>query len=129
MGKKKTTVHRKNISLSREGEKNPAYRNGITKSSSGYWLVLKPNHPNANINNRVALHRLIVEESLGRYLKKDEYVHHIDFDVENNNLENLHVIGIKKHSALHGQVNKIFGQLVKEGIVVFNKKKGRYERG
>lgn len=128
IGKKKTEEHRRNISLSKKGKKNPAYKNGMTKDSHGYWLVLRPNHPNANINGRVALHRLIVEERLGRYLKKEEHIHHVDFDINNNDFENLYIASNKKHQGLHGKLNKLIGKLVKEGIITFNRTKGRYEK-
>lgn len=38
------------------------------------------------------LHRLIMEEHLGRLLEKNEHVYHIDGDHRNNDIENLVLI-------------------------------------
>ncbi|MHA1402004.1 MAG: HNH endonuclease, partial [Candidatus Heimdallarchaeaceae archaeon] len=82
-----------------DGQNNPNYgkygkyasnwRNGKTKNNKGYVLVLKPEHPLANNNGRIYEHRLIMEEKLGRYLTKDEVVHHINNKKDDNRIENL----------------------------------------
>ena len=41
---------------------------------------------------RIYLHRFIVECYIGRKLKKNEIVHHIDGNVLNNNIMNLEVM-------------------------------------
>jgi hypothetical protein len=76
----------------------------------------------------VALHRLVVEKYLGRYLKKEEHIHHIDFDIENNSVDNLYIVNNKKHQKLHKEIGKLIAILLKEKIVIFNKEKGKYEK-
>ena len=51
--------------------------------------ILKPSHPGADANGYVREHRLVMEEKLGRYLRPEEVVHHIDGDPANNAPENL----------------------------------------
>lgn len=42
-----------------------------------------------------------MEKHLGRYLRDDEIVHHIDGDITNNNIENLLLTNQKKHTKHH----------------------------
>ena len=65
---------------------------------NGYVLAKAPYHPNANSRGYVAVHRLIMENKLGRYLdKRTELVHHIDGNRENNSIDNLKLITPKEH--------------------------------
>jgi hypothetical protein len=65
---------------------------------NGYVLAKAPYHPNANSRGYVAIHRLIMENKLGRYLdKRTELVHHIDGDRENNSIDNLKLTTPKEH--------------------------------
>jgi len=127
-GVKKTKEHKKNISLSKKGNKNPSWNGGRHKESHGYWVISKPGHPFANCNGLVFEHRLVAEKHLGRYLTKEEVVHHIDFDPENNDWNNLYISNRSKHSKLHREINKIIIKLLKQGIVSFNRERGIYEQ-
>lgn len=49
----------------------------------------------------VAVHRMLVESSMGRYLLPGEQVHHIDRNKINNKLDNLKVLSINEHRRLH----------------------------
>lgn len=46
-------------------------------------------------------HRLVVESSIGRKLREDEIVHHINGDPKDNRIENLKVMTQKEHAKLH----------------------------
>jgi len=55
-----------------------------------WYIIQKTNeHPNKNKRGYVAEHRLIIENSLDRYLEKKEVVHHINNNRADNNLSNL----------------------------------------
>lgn len=54
-----------------------------------YKEIYAPNHPNARSNGCVLEHRLVAEHNIGRPLKGEEVVHHIDEDRTNNNPNNL----------------------------------------
>jgi hypothetical protein len=72
------------------GEKNPMWKGGQTVDKHGYILVRAPEgHPFANRHGYVRLHRLVMEQKLGRYLRPEEVVHHIDGNPQNNDPENL----------------------------------------
>lgn len=63
---------------------------GGTKVVKGYAYARTPGHPMASKHGAyVAVHRLVMEEKLGRYLKPGEAVDHIDGDRMNNSPENL----------------------------------------
>jgi hypothetical protein len=49
-------------------------------------------------------HRVVAEEMLGRSLRPDEVVHHIDGDKTNNSPSNLAVMTRKEHAALHAKL-------------------------
>lgn len=55
--------------------------------------------------------RKIMEEHLGRKLKKKEAVHHVDGNPKNNNISNLMVLTSSQHSKLHWKERKV---LIKE---------------
>lgn len=60
-----------------------------------------PDHPNATKNGYVLMHRVIMENHLGRLLGKDEVVHHKDHNKFNNSVDNLEVMDKNAHLALH----------------------------
>lgn len=47
------------------------------------------------------MHRVVVENAIGRLLEPDEEVHHEDEDKHNNELSNLKIMTPGKHAQLH----------------------------
>ena len=56
-----------------------------------YKELYLPNHHRAKANGCVDEHIILAEKKIGRPLKKDEVVHHIDENKLNNSLDNLMV--------------------------------------
>lgn len=63
----------------------------------GCVRVYCPDHPKANTWGYVYEHRLIMEGVLGRFLEKDEHVHHKNSLRWDNRLENLEILRASDH--------------------------------
>jgi len=82
------------------GDKNPHYNEGQHINSYGYISVLIPGPG----RSRYALeHRLRMEQSLGRKLKRGEHVHHRNGIKTDNRLDNLLLISHSDHSKHHAK--------------------------
>ena len=55
----------------------------------GYILLRIKDHPNSNPNGYIREHRVVLEESLGRLLRREELVHHVNGVRDDNRIENL----------------------------------------
>lgn len=73
---------------------------------SGYRYIYSPNHPYGT-KCYVAEHRLVLENKLGRYLKPEEVVHHINGDKLDNRTGNLIVLSNSDHHKLHAYMSTI----------------------
>ena len=51
-------------------------------------------------------HREIVERQIGRKLRSDEHIHHIDGNPRNNKLENLKIVSPAEHVRIHKPARK-----------------------
>jgi len=74
-------------------------------SSVGYnykciWIGEKGNR------RKVAIHRLVMEQYLGRPLTDKEIVHHKDDNIYNNSIENLELTTREDHLNIHGTHGK-----------------------
>jgi len=84
---------------SRSGKNHYRWNNGRTKHKDGYVLILMPEHPKAIGGRYVLEHRIVVEKSLGRYLKTDEIVHHRNGIKDDNRIENLELMSRAEHTS------------------------------
>ena len=71
----------------------------ISKGDYLYALVLE--HPNCTKNGYVLMHRVVMENHLGRLLNANEIVHHIDHNKHNNDISNLEVMTNREHARNH----------------------------
>lgn len=68
----------------------------------GYrYCRTEPPHPNRNTKGLYPLHRVLMENKLGRLLSYNELVHHKDGNKSNDSIENLDVISRGDHTVLH----------------------------
>lgn len=104
-----------------KGKESPHYR-GERLRHNGVWdYDIEGNYR--------PVHRMVMEEHLGRKLDDSEIVHHIDGDNTNNNVDNLYICSKGKHSELHLNLIKLIKPLISVGIVKFNMEKGEYYIG
>ena len=71
------------------------------KRQDGYIKVYVPDHPHARADGYVLKHILVIEREIGRYLEKDEVVHHINHIRDDNRLENLRLMNKREHISMH----------------------------
>lgn len=62
-----------------------------------------PLHPKRNAKGLYPLHRIILENKLGRLLKDKEEAHHVDEDKTNNEPDNIELKTKSQHAKLHNQ--------------------------
>ena len=73
-----------------------------------YLCEFSPGHPRATKEGYVRTHILVAEKKLGRYLKSEECVHHIDENKYNNHPDNLKVFKtVADHSAFHKGIDAV----------------------
>jgi hypothetical protein len=61
-------------------------------------------------------YRQVMEEKIGRKLKREEIVHHIDGDSCNNDIKNLKIVSAKEHNSYKKRTKEEWDQLIKEAI-------------
>jgi hypothetical protein len=99
MGKRgKTGEH----NIGRKRHKSNSWKGGKT-ITHGYVYVYHPNHPNSTINGYVLESKYFMSKTIGRAIKNNEIIHHIDGNIKNNNLENLQLMSRSEHAMWHGK--------------------------
>lgn len=114
-----------------KGDRNASFKGEcLVKRNNGNTdiFVYAPDHPYANKNGRVTLHRLVVEENYNHFnikyfeeingkiiLRKDSHVHHINGNHDDNNIKNLMPVTRSEHRSIHNN----------EVIIVRDDKTGR----
>lgn len=91
-------IEKLNRSLSRKGI---LFKNGRRKSSKGYVMILKKDHPRADKCGYVFEHILVAEQKIGRLISREESVHHINGIKNDNRPENLMIMKNGEHTRLH----------------------------
>lgn len=100
------------------GPNNPNWRGGrLDHRRDGRVVVYAPENPNSNLygGTHILEYRLLVEKKIGRYLRSDEIVHHIDRDTTNNSPDNLSVMTLSEHAREHakGRQDPVSGRFMK----------------
>jgi len=102
------------------GDKHPNWKGGKPQIYGGYKWIYKPDHPKAH-KNRVREHILVAEKMLGRYLKPDEIVHHIDFNKLNNDPDNLFIFkDASNHQKVKASLFKLISHMIDKRIIKFD---------
>lgn len=87
------------------GERSGHWKGGSTIGSDGYLLIYSPSHPFKDHHGYVREHRLVMEKKIGRYLRREEDVHHLNGNKLDNRIENLELLNHGKHMALTNKID------------------------
>lgn len=72
-----------------QGEGHWNWKGGRAVHDDGYIYLRSPDHPHKTSTGYVLEHRLVMEASIGRFLRPEEVVHHRNKDKHDNRLDNL----------------------------------------
>lgn len=89
-------------SRSYKGTGNPRWRDGRSANPEGRVLVYCPGDPHATLSagKYAYRYRLVASEKIGRPLRSDEVVHHVNGDKTDDRPENLVVLSQSEHMRL-----------------------------
>ncbi len=117
--------------------KKPWRRYKGYRINRGYKQIWAPDYPRSKhrgwCNGYVAEHIMLMEGYIGRALKEDEVVHHIDENRLNNSLENLQLMTATEHRK-HHTIGRKFSEEHKRRISESKKgrgigiKRGKYKK-
>ncbi|HEX9504160.1 MAG TPA: HNH endonuclease [Patescibacteria group bacterium] len=71
------------------GKEHPHWNGGKWTDHQGYIHLRLPNYPQSNPRGYYREHRYVMEQHLGRFLKRSEHIHHINGNKQDNRIENL----------------------------------------
>lgn len=103
----KTGKTHKGIPMSENNKKRISEANCIKGighkkvDKKGYIKIYFPDHPKSTKDGYIMEHDLVMECYIGRWLKKDEVVHHKNHITNDNRIENLQLLTKSEHARLH----------------------------
>lgn len=119
--KKGYTPYNKNLPSNLQGH----WKGGRIIEKEKYVLIKNNIHPYCNNKGYVREHRLVMEKLIGRYLKPEEVVHHINGDPADNRIDNLQLFANESEhecSVPHRYGKFIYKNRKKEYYREYNKK-------
>lgn len=75
---------------------------GLYYGYDGYIVMNKT----SDGRKQIKYHRYLMEQKIGRILRDDEIVHHIDENKLNNDINNLQIMTRSEHNIIHGFLKK-----------------------
>lgn len=103
-----------NRSNARKGEKSASWRGGASKTSKGYITVYMPEHPRADNKGYVLQHIAVFEKETGITIPDNCCIHHLNFDKQDNRIENLCLMLTSAHTSFHNQSHPMSNETKKK---------------
>lgn len=128
IGKSRPSTSERNRKLF--GEQHPSWKGGRYVDRHGYIMVnVKSgrNESESGWNNYRKEHVVVMEKEIGRKINgRKEVVHHIDGQKTNNLISNLWLTDFSGHKNAHNSLQILGYQLIRKGLIVFDKNTGEY---
>lgn len=83
------------------------------RSHDGYVSIYYPDYPSSTKEGRVLEHVYVMEQAIGRRLRPEECVHHINHIRTDNRLENLQLMTRSEHARMHSLERSLIKKEVK----------------
>ena len=100
-------VCKPNISSFKSGANNKFWKGGIRRRGEGYVRKFNPNHPFCDNEGYIYQHRFVIEQYLGRLLKKNETIHHLGKKNDNRLKKLMCFISHSAHMRFHYKPNNV----------------------
>jgi hypothetical protein len=84
-------------------EKHGRWKGGKFVGTRGIIYIKVENHPHKTKQGYVLEHILVMEKHLGRLLRVNEVIHHLNHNPSDNRIENLKLMTKSSHGSLHGK--------------------------
>ncbi len=109
------------------GENHHNWKGGRIVKGDGYIGIWKPEHSRADKQGYVYEHTLIVEQKKGRELYKNEEIHHINLNKQDNDINNLFLCTHKEHLEIHRSIEALIPIFLQKNIIYFDKENKKYK--
>jgi ribosomal protein L40E len=92
--------------LGKKGIEHPAWKRGYRIDQDGYIKTYAPDHPWPRRGGYIFEHVRLMELAIGRRMRVEEVVHHINENRQDNRLDNLEIMTTSNHSIHHRSKDK-----------------------
>ena len=94
-------------SAAMKGKSSGNFKGYRRKTSKGYITLYRPGEDGADKNGLIMEHRYIMAKHIGRSIRADEVVHHINGIRSDNRISNLKLMEFGEHSSMHNRKRRV----------------------
>ena len=114
-GRKKSEATKQKLSAAKKKNFDGLVKAGHKqRRTDGYISRYAPEHPQATKNGYVMEHIIVMQKAIGKPIKEDEVVHHINHNRSDNRIENLKLMKKHDHMQMHMRLRHYERRLLNE---------------